>query len=227
MQIIISKLNLLGPAIIFSRIISWISGILGGLFSTISAILIIILAFQVREVIDNVYNQKNSSGIGTFFFNILYLQVRINNPNRKSLTNLQKNTRNDYKSLFLFALLFSALILLYSLPTNNAKLSIEEAASLEEGNFEAAYKVTILFDVPDKFLNNETGIIAGGEVLSGTLRKGMKTTINEKESRVNFIEIGHEYADSVNKGDEAAVGLTNLVSKDELKVGSIIYFNTS
>ena len=87
-----------------------------------------------------------------------------------------------------------------------------------------SFKVMILFDIPDKFLDGESGIIAGGEVLSGTIKKGMVSEYQGKLLKVNFIELEHQYREKSVDGEFPAIGLTNLSSKNELSDGTILYF---
>jgi len=221
--IIIPKLNLLDSLLILSILVLIISNILMGLFGTIGGILILILAFQTRKIISTVYSINKPSGLATFFFNILYLQIKINNLNKNTQTQSIKSNQSNLKILFVFLILFSFLTVFAVLPMNTDVNEIISKGDSQIGN-QTSYRVMILFDIPSEFLDGETGIIAGGEVLSGTLHKGMKTIINDKESKINFIEINYEYVESVNQGDRPAIGLTNLASKDELKTGTILYF---
>lgn len=126
------------------------------------------------------------------------------------------------KSLFILGILF--LSMAGCLQSGlSATTSATQDTSTIPSNANAA-KVVLLFDVPSEFLDGETGIIVGADVLSGTIRKGMVTTFNGKQMKVNFIKLKHEYVEQTKKGEFPSIGLTNVTSKDELPKGTVLTF---
>ena len=80
----------------------------GWLVGIASMVLAIIAAFMARDVVMGVYD-SSCNGVGTFLFNIFFLQIRVNTLNKRRGVRW-RFTREDLRLLGIFLLVFAAYV---------------------------------------------------------------------------------------------------------------------
>ncbi len=83
-------------------------------------------------------------------------------------------------------------------------------------------KYNATFQVEDVFSIQGRGTVVVGKLTDGLLRKGMKATVNGKQTEVMEIEINNQSIDSLAVGTPAGVLLSNL-EKTDITKGNIFF----
>jgi len=81
----------------------------------------------------------------------------------------------------------------------------------------------VIFQVEDVFSIEGRGIVVVGKLIDGVAKKGMKTTINGKQSEILTIESQNKNIESLTTGIPAGLLLSNI-KKDDVQKGSTYHF---
>jgi len=81
----------------------------------------------------------------------------------------------------------------------------------------------VIFQVEDVFSIEGRGIVVVGKLIDGVAKKGMKTTINGKQSEILTIESQNKNIESLTTGIPAGLFLSNI-KKDDVQKGSTYHF---
>ncbi|GEM_PF-6030883 len=81
----------------------------------------------------------------------------------------------------------------------------------------------VIFQVEDVFSIEGRGIVVVGKLIDGVAKKGMKTTINGKQSEILTIESQNKNIESLTTGIPAGLLLSNI-KKDDVQKGNTYHF---